>query len=187
MAQRLQILSLKQNAATAAGIGVLLHHLIHPLDRQELRTGSWMTRLAAPLAATAFATLGRLETRAIAGGRFEGVAGRSADPLAQAGQLCGQGGEPAPQLINLLLLSQDQISGTGRESQSVRFLNPSRCGVYRMQSLPEKQTGIGPPSRVQQRRCSPWALPTEAGVFYWTVLTPDIVNPGREEQGSVSV
>jgi hypothetical protein len=28
---------------------------------------------------------------------------------------------------------------------------------------------------------------TEVGAFYWTVLVPDIVNPGREEQGSVSV
>ena len=27
----------------------------------------------------------------------------------------------------------------------------------------------------------------EVGAFYWTVLVPDIVNPGREEQGSVSV
>jgi hypothetical protein len=28
---------------------------------------------------------------------------------------------------------------------------------------------------------------SEVGAFYWTVLVPDIVNPGREEQGSVSV
>jgi len=28
---------------------------------------------------------------------------------------------------------------------------------------------------------------TEVVAFYWTVLAPDIVNPGREEQGSVSV
>ena len=27
----------------------------------------------------------------------------------------------------------------------------------------------------------------EVDAFYWTVLTPDIVNLGREEQGSVSV
>jgi hypothetical protein len=26
---------------------------------------------------------------------------------------------------------------------------------------------------------------SEVGAFYWTVLAPDIVNPGREEQGSV--
>ena len=30
-------------------------------------------------------------------------------------------------------------------------------------------------------RCS------EVGAFYWTVAAPDIVNPGREELGSVSV
>jgi hypothetical protein len=29
--------------------------------------------------------------------------------------------------------------------------------------------------------------PAEVDVFYWTVLAPDIVNPGREEQGSFSV
>jgi hypothetical protein len=28
---------------------------------------------------------------------------------------------------------------------------------------------------------------TEVGAFYWTDMAPDIVNPGREEQGSVSV
>jgi hypothetical protein len=28
---------------------------------------------------------------------------------------------------------------------------------------------------------------SEVGAFYWTVPAPDIVNPGREEQGSVSV
>jgi hypothetical protein len=27
----------------------------------------------------------------------------------------------------------------------------------------------------------------EVGAFYWTVPPPDIVNPGREEQGSSSV
>jgi hypothetical protein len=31
------------------------------------------------------------------------------------------------------------------------------------------------------------AVMCEVGAFYWTVLAPDIVNLGREEQGSVSV
>jgi hypothetical protein len=31
------------------------------------------------------------------------------------------------------------------------------------------------------------ALNNEVDAFYWTVLAPDIVNPGREEQGSFSV
>jgi predicted nucleic acid-binding protein len=31
------------------------------------------------------------------------------------------------------------------------------------------------------------ARPIEVGAFYWTVLAPDIVNSGREEQGSVSL
>ena len=33
----------------------------------------------------------------------------------------------------------------------------------------------------------PPILRTEVGAFYWTVLAPDIVNSGREEQGSISV
>jgi hypothetical protein len=31
------------------------------------------------------------------------------------------------------------------------------------------------------------SLKFEVGAIYWTVLAPDIVNPGREEQGSASV
>lgn len=30
-------------------------------------------------------------------------------------------------------------------------------------------------------------LEPEVGAFYWTVLAPDIVNPEREEQSSVSM
>jgi len=33
------------------------------------------------------------------------------------------------------------------------------------------------------KRC----IQAEVGAFYWTFLAPDIVNPGREEQGSASV
>jgi hypothetical protein len=32
-----------------------------------------------------------------------------------------------------------------------------------------------------------FASRSEVGAFYWTDMAPDIVNPGREEQGSVSV
>ena len=51
-----------------------------------------MTWLAAVLAATAFAQLGRSEPWPIAGGRFGGIAEAAADPLPQACQLGGQGG-----------------------------------------------------------------------------------------------
>jgi hypothetical protein len=37
------------------------------------------------------------------------------------------------------------------------------------------------------RALSSAAAPCEVDGFYWTVLVPDIVNSGREEQGSVSV
>ena len=85
MAQGVWILSIQQRAAAAAGIGVVLHHLIHPLDRQRLRPGSGMARLAAALAATALAAFWRRKPQAIAGGRFGGAAGTAADPLPQAG------------------------------------------------------------------------------------------------------
>ena len=49
MAQRIWILSRKQRAATAAGIEVVVHHLIHPLDRQQLRPCAGMARLTAAL------------------------------------------------------------------------------------------------------------------------------------------
>jgi len=93
MTQGLWILSIQQGAATAARLGVVVHHLIHPLDRQRLRPGSRVAWLAATLAATALAPLQRLETRPIAGGRFGGVARAATDPLPQAGQLGRQGGE----------------------------------------------------------------------------------------------
>jgi len=39
MAQRIWILTLQQSAAAAAGIRVVFDHLIHSLDRQQLRPG----------------------------------------------------------------------------------------------------------------------------------------------------
>lgn len=45
-------------------------------------------------------------------------------------------------------------------------------------------------SRVAQANLStdaPESAQIEVGAFYWTDCAPDIVNPGREEQGSVSV
>lgn len=104
MPQWLWILSLQQLATTAASIRVVLHHLIHPLDRQQLRPGSWRARLSATIAATAFPPLWRLKPRAIAGGRFGGVTGAAADPLPQAGQFGGQGSELRAELRDLLML-----------------------------------------------------------------------------------
>jgi hypothetical protein len=60
MAQRRWILSLQQGAAAAAGVRVVIHHLVNPFNRQQLRAGSWIAPLAAPPAATALAPLGRL-------------------------------------------------------------------------------------------------------------------------------
>jgi hypothetical protein len=102
MAQGIGILSLQQRAAAAAGIGVVLHHLIHPLDRQQLRPRSGMARLAAALAATSLAPFRRLKPGTIAGGRLGGVARAAADPLSQLGQLTGQGSELATEPTVLL-------------------------------------------------------------------------------------
>lgn len=114
MAHRLWIISLEQNASASAGIGVVFHHLIHPLDRQQLRPRSGMARLAAALAATALAPLWRLNTQTITGGRFGGVARAATNPHLQAGQLARQGGELAAEQLNLLMLGKDQLSCTSR-------------------------------------------------------------------------
>jgi hypothetical protein len=121
MAQRRWIFSLQQHAAAAAGIRMVLHHFVNALHRQQLRASAGMARLAAPLAATAFATLGRLKPRTIAGGRFGGIAGAAADPLPQVGQFGSQSGELGTQLLDLLLLSQEQRTNSNWCRQPVRF------------------------------------------------------------------
>ena len=60
-----------------------------------------MARLAAALAATALAALRWPESRAVTGRRLGGVARAAADSLPQAGQLGGQGGELATELVVL--------------------------------------------------------------------------------------
>ncbi len=67
MPQRIRILAVQQRAAVAAGIRVVLHHLIHPLDRQQLRPSAGMARLAAALGATALTPCRRLKPRPVAG------------------------------------------------------------------------------------------------------------------------
>ena len=158
--QGLWILTLQQRAAAAACREVMLHHLIHPLDRQQLLPGSGMDGLATALAITALALLGRLKPMAIAGGWFGGVPRAAADPLPKAGQLGRQGSELGSELLHLLLLSQDEIFGIGWARQPGRLRNASRRSADLRQSLQEMQTGIRTPSRVQQRRTSPRAVPT---------------------------
>ena len=99
--------------------------------------------------------------RAIAGGRFGEVARAAADPLPQVRQLGGQGGELIeefvvlpPESLNLLLLSQDQLSGTCRPRQPVSIWNPSRRCAHHRKYLPEMQAGIKLPSRVKRGRCA---------------------------------
>jgi hypothetical protein len=83
------ILPLQHSAAAAADLGEVLHHLVNPLNRQQLRASAGLARLTAALAASTFAPLGRLETQDAAGGRFGGVEGAAGDALTQAGQQFG--------------------------------------------------------------------------------------------------
>jgi hypothetical protein len=46
---------------------------------------------------------------------------------------------------------------------------------------------LGQPAPSLARFLRSHPLAPEVDAFYWTVLAPDIVNPGREEQGSFSV
>jgi hypothetical protein len=102
-----------------------------------------MLRLATALAANAFLSLGCLKAGAVAGGRFGGVAGAAANPLPQAGQLTRQAGELGAELLDLLLLGQNQLSGTGRPRQPVRALLLNPPGTwYRLQEATGGQLGI---------------------------------------------
>ena len=128
MAQRIWVFSPQQGAAAAAGIGVVVHHLIHPLDRQQLRPSAGMARLTAALAATALAPCRRLKARPVTGGRFGGVARAAADLLPQVGQFGSLGGELAAELLDLLLLGlqlsllvQDEGSDGSWSRLPVRF------------------------------------------------------------------
>ena len=128
-----------QKNQTTSHIGMMVHHLIHPLDRQQLRPGSGMARLAAAFAATALAPLRRLEPRAVTGGRLAGMTRAAADALAQLGQLARQGGELAAELLDLLRLDQDELSGLGWPRQPIRFWNPGRRRAHHRRSLPVMQ------------------------------------------------
>ena len=59
-----------------------------------------------------------------------------------------------PESLNLLLLSQDQLSGTCRPRQPVSIWNPSRRCAHHRKYLPEMQAGIKLPSRVKRGRCA---------------------------------
>jgi len=65
-----------------------------------------------------------------------------ADLLPQAGQFGSQGGEFAAELLDLLLLGQDELSGLGWPRQPIRFWNPGRRRAHHRRSLPEMQPGI---------------------------------------------
>ena len=70
MTQWIWINTVQQLTAVAARIRVVIHHLFHPLDRQQLWSGSGMACLSAPLAATALAPLWRLKAKPATGGRL---------------------------------------------------------------------------------------------------------------------
>ena len=51
MAQGRRVIALQLGAAAAAIIGMVFHHLIHPLDQEQLRLRSRVAWLTAALAA----------------------------------------------------------------------------------------------------------------------------------------
>ena len=67
MTQWIWINTVQHLTATVAGIRVVIHHLIHSLDRQQYRPRSGMARLTAALAATALAPLRWLKAKPVAG------------------------------------------------------------------------------------------------------------------------
>ena len=154
MAHGRWILFLQQGSAAAAGLRVVLHHLIHPLDWQQLRPRSGMVRLTTAFAATALTPCRRLKPGPIGGGQLGGVARAAVDLLAQAGQFDSQGGELAAELLDLLLLGQDKLFGLGWPLQPIRVWNPGRRRAHHRRSLLEMKPGIKLQSRVQQGRCS---------------------------------
>jgi hypothetical protein len=73
MAQLRRILTLQQDAATAAGVGVVLDHLVNALDRQQFRPRARMALLPTPLGATAFAVSTRRVARRASSQRYPGL------------------------------------------------------------------------------------------------------------------
>jgi thiol:disulfide interchange protein len=61
----------------------------------------------------------------------------------------------------------------------VVLLAQSSSGLFSLKYL-------APTAQINFRGLPGWGG-SEVGAFYWTVLAPDIVNPGREEQDSFSM
>jgi hypothetical protein len=114
--QRLWILTPQQGAAAAQGIPVVIHHRIHPLDRQHLRPIAGMTWLTPALATTAFALLLRLNPGPLLEGWFGGIGQSADDPLPQTRQLFRHGSELDMEPLDLLLLSENERTNGGRGS-----------------------------------------------------------------------
>ena len=120
MAKWLGVVSTEQGAAATAVLRVMVDDVVTALQWQQLRSSTGMALLPTPLAATALAALSWVEPWTITAGWSGGVARRSADPLAQIGQLRSQGVERMAELIVLLLLRQDQRPEAGWSRQPVR-------------------------------------------------------------------
>jgi hypothetical protein len=52
---------------------------------------------------------------------------------------------------------------------------------------PSRVSAASPEPFYSSNTSQPRVLLGEAGAFYWTVLASDIVNPGREAQGLISM
>jgi hypothetical protein len=136
-----------------ASMDIQLHHLIHPLDRQQLRPSAGMARLAAALAATTLAPLRWLEPSPVTGGWFRGVARAAADLIPQLGQFPGQGGGLTAEQFNFL--TAGPAVQQGRCSR--RVVTPSGRIRFLMRranekAIPAPKMGRGPGTIVSPAR-----------------------------------
>ncbi len=91
--------------------------------------------------------------------------------------------------------------GSGPGTEDVRVTSVDKSAFMVRVPEPVKSRNIGKaresavstPTRgsalisAMENSVTPVRPKSEVGAFYWTVLAPDNVNPGREEQGSISV
>ncbi len=74
-----------------------------------------------------------------------------------------------------------------RHSEAVKADLRRRMSPRMRQSITTISKELGNDVLTRSNWSKTLQLESEVGAFYWTVPAPDIVNPGREEQGLVSV
>jgi len=90
-------------------------------------------------------------------------------------------------VVTRCVVEDADSAGSVASKSPALFMLRALCQLHRRapQELVSERCPSARSSQLAVRtgRC----VPPEVGAFYWTDMAPDIVNPGREEQGSVSV